>query len=200
MIKQLFRLPDKYIVACSGGKDSMAILHFLHTMGKNIEVCFFDHGTEFSEQGYEFVRAWCRDHDGLILWSDSIKGVPEKNESYEAFWSRKRNEWFQSLPLPVVTAHHLNDAVEWWIYSSIKGNSSLMGAKNKNVLRPFIITPQRELYSWVDRKNVPYINDPSNDDTSYMRNYIRNKMMQDILHVNSGLLKTIKKKYLKYME
>ena len=43
-------------------------------------------------------------------------------------------------------------------------------------------------------KNVPWIEDESNLDTAYTRNYIRNEMMTNVLKVNPGIHKTIAKK------
>ena len=42
--------------------------------------------------------------------------------------------------------------------------------------------------------NVPYINDPSNKDTSLRRNYIRHELMPHALEVNPGIFKMISKK------
>jgi tRNA(Ile)-lysidine synthase TilS/MesJ len=49
---------------------------------------------------------------------------------------------------------------------------------------------------WCVRKGVPTIDDPSNDDTKYRRNYIRHTIMPHVLAINPGIKKTIKKKVL----
>jgi len=198
MIKLAINLPEKFYVACSGGRDSMSALSFLRNSRNKVGVAFFDHNTQHSRDAKFFVKEHCIENDieCVIGKIDPLKY--SKGMSMEAFWSKERNEWFNSLEAPVVTAHHLNDAVEWWIYSSLKGNPSLMGLSNNNVLRPLLITEQKELYFWSEKNNVNYICDPSNDELDYNRNFIRHKMMKDALKVNPGLFKTIKKKYLKH--
>jgi tRNA(Ile)-lysidine synthase TilS/MesJ len=47
---------------------------------------------------------------------------------------------------------------------------------------------------WCDRKSVHYINDPSNTDLSFMRNYIRHEIVPRALRVNPGLPKVLRKK------
>lgn len=195
MLRLLFPLPRDIIVAVSGGSDSIAVLHFLNNGRHQVEAAYFNHATSHADVAESFVEDICQEWD-IKLHTKEIKGTPKKGESYESFWSTERNAWFRQFDKPVITAHHLDDAVEWWIYSSLKGNPKLMGASNANIFRPFIITPKRELTSWAERKDLPFLHDQSNDDTSYMRNYIRHHMMEDVLHVNPGLPKTIKKKYL----
>ena len=68
--------------------------------------------------------------------------------------------------------------------------------KNKNVIRPLLITEKHKILNWAKRKNVNHINDPSNLKTKYKRNLIRHNIIPDVLQVNPGIRKVIKKKYL----
>ena len=102
--------------------------------------------------------------------------------------------FFNQIELPVVTGHTLDDAVEWWVFTSLKGSSRVMPTKNGNVLRPFLSTKKSDLLKWNKKHHVQFCTDTSNSDTSYMRNFIRHKMMMDCLQVNPGLYKTILKK------
>ena len=47
---------------------------------------------------------------------------------------------------------------------------------------------------WADLKNVDFVEDDTNNDTCYTRNYIRHEMMPNVLRVNPGIHKTIAKK------
>jgi tRNA(Ile)-lysidine synthase len=62
------------------------------------------------------------------------------------------------------------------------------------VFRPFRQTRKRDFEMWANLNNVPYLEDDSNTDTCYTRNYIRHKMMPHVLQVNPGIHKTIAKK------
>ena len=63
-----------------------------------------------------------------------------------------------------------------------------------------LLTSKEEIWSWVDRKNVPYVTDPSNFDEKYMRSLIRKNIVPEALRVNPGLRKVMKKKVLKEYE
>ena len=58
----------------------------------------------------------------------------------------------------------------------------------------FDLTRKRDLELWASLNNVPHIEDDSNKDTRYTRNYIRHTMMHNVLKVNPGIHKTIAKK------
>jgi tRNA(Ile)-lysidine synthase len=97
---------------------------------------------------------------------------------------------------PVIVAHHLDDAVETWVWSSLHGQSKLIPYRHGNVIRPFLATPKKELVKWAENHFVPWIDDYTNMDTRHQRNFIRHMMMPQVLRVNPGIHKTIRKKLL----
>ena len=193
MIRQIMKVPRECAVACSGGPDSMAALDFLRRSNKVVSVLYYDHKTEQSIDFYEIVRSYCEEHN-LNLIKEELDCEKLSSESQEAFWSRKRNIFFNQAGLPVVTGHTLDDAVEWWIFTSLRGSSRLMPSRNNNVLRPFLGTKKKDLLRWNEKNNVQFALDRSNFDTAYTRNFIRHNMMNDCLKINPGLFKTIFKK------
>ena len=64
---------------------------------------------------------------------------------------------------------------------------------NQNVIRPFILTPKRSLEDWCNRKEVPFLVDPANEDKQFMRSIIRHDILPNARLVNPGIEKTIKK-------
>lgn len=185
-------------VACSGGPDSMAAVSFL-TNGpwrNHIHLAHFNHDTPHGQEAEAFVVRYA-EANGLPVRVGHIDGPPRQpSESLEAYWSVQRHQFFNSLEGQVVTAHHLDDVAEWWIFSSLRGEGKLIGWNRKpNVVRPFLRTRKADLVSWCDRKGVPYLTDPSNIDTgAHMRNYIRHTLMPHALHVNPGLHTTLFKR------
>ncbi|HSH25599.1 MAG TPA: ATP-binding protein, partial [Massilibacterium sp.] len=87
-----------------------------------------------------------------------------------------------------------DDAVEWWVFSSLHGEGKVMPYQNKNVIRPFLTTTRRDLHSWAERKGVEYLQDPANQDEKYMRSIIRHKIVPEALRVNPGLHTVLRKK------
>jgi len=186
-------VPNKIFVACSGGVDSMVALDFFRNGKKDVTAVYFDHGTEHSVEAENFIKSYC-DQEKIPLLVQRISRGKKKTESPEEFWRNERINYLKSLPGAVVTGHHLDDAVEWWIFSSINGLPKLIPARNKNIIRPFLITPKKELLSWAKRKKVPFIKDPTNDNVRYARNRIRHKVLPEVLKINPGIHTVVKKK------
>ena len=193
MIKLLGKVPDRVYVACSGGPDSMAALNFLNNGRREVMVAHFDHGTEHADDARKFVIDYCK-KEKLDLQLGTISRKRLKSESREEFWRNERYHFFKELDAPVVTAHHLNDVSEWWIFTSLHGTPKLIPYRNEDVIRPFLVTPKQELVRWCSHHNVSYVKDPTNKNLAYMRNLIRHRIMPQCLKVNPGLSKVLKKK------
>jgi tRNA(Ile)-lysidine synthase len=188
-------LPRAVVLACSGGVDSMAALDFLGRK-RTVSVAYFHHGTEHGDEAESFLRGYCEENK-IEMLVGRITRDKEKSESPEEYWRKERYKFLHSIDDVVITAHHLGDAVETWLFSSLCGNPKLIPYKNCNVVRPFLPTRKEAFISWCDRKDIPYVTDPSNEDTRYTRNLIRHELMPRVLMVNPGIHKTIKKKILR---
>lgn len=193
MIKLLGKIPDKVYVACSGGVDSMAALSFLNNGKRDVAAAYFNHGTEHGARAENFVKNYCLENN-ITLALGSVSRAQGPDESKEEYWRNERYSFFKKLDAPIITAHHINDVAEWWIFSSLHGDPRLIPYRNENVIRPFLLSSKFELTKWCDRRHVPYLNDPSNQDLSYMRNLIRHKIMPGCIEVNPGLTKVLVKK------
>jgi len=198
MIKLQGKLPEQVMVACSGGVDSMAVVDFLKRKHE-VHVFHYNHGTPQANEAEQFVRDYC--HDNNLLYQIRVLDDTRlpKGRSQEDYWREMRYGWMNSLSawMPVITCHHLDDCVETWVWSSMHGTGKIVPYSNGHgVIRPFRLNRKKEFELWCDLNNVPYIEDESNYDTSYTRNYIRHKMMPHVLRVNPGIYKTIKKKVL----
>jgi len=175
----------------------MAALDFLRQGRKNILALHFNHGTRGSDEAQELVTNYCKKHD-IELMADSILFDPPSGESMENYWRKCRYKFFnKATGLPTITCHHLDDAVENWIFTSLHGNPMMIPIKRDRFIRPFLATHKSSFLDWCDRKDVPYVNDPSNWDISFMRNYIRHELISKVLFVNPGIHKVIKKKIFK---
>lgn len=201
MIQIQGKLDREVYVACSGGVDSMAVVDFL-TKNHKVNLMFFNHGTETSADAQEFLSDWISDKkNDPFYYTPSltigyISRQKEKSESWEEYWRIQRYEWFHSYDHNIITCHHLDDCVETWIFNSLNGEGRIIPYSNGNVIRPFRVNEKSEFLNWARRKNVPWIEDSSNSDTKYMRNFIRHEIVPKALIVNPGLHKVIRKKVL----
>jgi len=196
MIKFLGDLPRRCTVAFSGGVDSVAIADFLLSNKKReMKLAFFHHGTQTSEEALQFVQDFAEKRKVELVVGRLSRGRL-KEESLEEFWRNERHRFFATFDSPVITAHHLDDAIETWIFTSLHGGSRLIPYASGNVIHPFLVTPKAEFVSWCERKKIRWIEDSSNCDLRFMRNLIRHRIVPEALRVNPGLHKVIKKKYL----
>mgnify|MGYP003654076724 FL=1 len=188
MINLQGKLPHKVYVACSGGVDSMAIVDFLNRK-HDVFVLHFQHGTEHGHKAMQFVEKYCRE-----IPTNNREKTPR--ESQEEYWRNIRYDWLERCTnRDVITGHHLDDCVETWVWSSMHGTGKIIPySRNNRIFRPFRLTRKRDLELWARLNNVPHIEDDSNADTCYTRNYIRHTMMSSVLKVNPGIHKTIAKK------
>ena len=196
MIRFLDKLPRECAVACSGGADSMAILSFLtnHT-NRNVTVVYFDHGTNFGKESKSFLQDYCEKNNLPFKYARISEDKP-KNESWEEYWRNQRYRFLHSFEIPVITGHNLNDQMENWLFTGFHGQPRLIPYQNRNVIRPFMLTSKSDLIEWCKSKNVPWLEDPSNQNIDFMRNKIRHDILPEVLKVNPGFDKVIFKKVL----
>jgi len=196
MFKLNYKIPKDVAIAVSGGADSMAALDFLRK-NRNITVLHYNHGTgEFADDAERLVKAYCQQYSLEFYVGHNTEEMPA-GVSAEAWWREKRYTWFDQITsLPIITAHHLDDVAETWLFTSMHGYPKLIPSLRGKYIRPFLTTRKEVFENWCLRKCVPYIEDPSNTDVSYMRNYIRNIMMPHALSINPGFHKVLKKNIL----
>jgi len=194
MIKLLGKIPKNICIAVSGGADSMAALNFL-SKNRTVRVLHFNHKTTYADEAESFVTKYCEEHHHKYTIGYLREEIPN-GASKEDFWRKNRYNFFdkESDGLPVITCHHLNDAVETWIFTSLHGRSRLIPYSRDIFIRPFLLTKKEDMLKWCYNKGVPFLEDPSNSNTDYMRNYIRHILMPNALNVNPGLHKVVSKK------
>ena len=190
MIRLLVPVPRHVTIAFSGGVDSVAAVDFL-SKNHNVTCAFFHHRTENSTKAHKFVSEFCEDRKLPLVVGILNKDKP-KGKSIEEHWRDERYKFLNNFPT-VVTAHHLDDCIETWLWSSMHGKPTLISHTRGNIIRPFLTTPKSEFFNWCMRKNLSFCYDTSNDDDSYTRNYIRKYIVPHAFHVNLGLDKVVKK-------
>ena len=194
MIHLLGKIPNNITLACSGGPDSMGALSFLLRGRKNVTLAYFNHGTAHGSEAQAFVAS-IADKYSLPLKIGNVLREQRRDESAEEYWRNERYLFLHKLPGQVITAHHLDDVAEWWVFSSLNGQSKLIPYRRRpNVIRPFLKSPKTLLLNCVAAHDMPFLHDPSNINIRYRRNLIRKKIMPHAFEVNPGLYKTLSKK------
>ena len=194
MIRLACSIPKKVVLACSGGRDSMSALEFLVRGRRDVTVAYFNHDTPHGEAAETVLRGFC-DRQKIPLVCDRYVARGEEEKPTESTWRDARYQFLSSFGMPVITAHHLDDVIEWWLFSSMRGNPKLIPIQRQDmdVLRPFLLARQSELHSKFSE--YPHIEDPTNKETVHTRNFIRHEIVPKALRVNPGLHNTIKNLY-----
>lgn len=192
-----FTSNDIVAVALSGGRDSMALLHMLSSYlpKERLKAINVEHGLrgENSLKDTQFVIDYCkRENIQLKCYSAKVLdyckqtgvGVEEgaRKLRYE-FFSRAIEEGFCTK---VATAHHLSDSVETMLFnlfrgSGTKGSSGI--TSTSRIIRPLITLTRQEIDLYVQEHGISFVEDETNEDTKYTRNYIRNQIIPSVKQV-----------------
>lgn len=188
-------LPKAFLLAVSGGLDSMALLYAFIEMRKRlplkIAVAHVHHGggspetVHFRNQAHDVVRDVCAANQvpfyTNITSTDDLSHVPDYGAS-EAGLRRLRREALLEIKkraqMPfVVFAHHRDDLLETRLMRLIRGTGSLgivaMQIRRGAVLRPFLKLSRLDLEDYMRTVSGHWVEDPSNAQTDYLRNWIR---------------------------
>lgn len=192
MIQSIKTLPDRLCVAISGGVDSLVMAHYAKSMGRDVTLLYFDHGDAVSRYELESVHKFAQKNDLLVL----VEVNKEKSSgSIENFWRKCRYEWFHSFHEPVATGHNLDDAVEWYLMTCLRGQGQFMEYSNQNVIRPLILSKKSDIIEYANVNCIEWFEDPTNADVEWtIRNRIRHNILPECLLINPGLYKTVKQR------
>jgi tRNA(Ile)-lysidine synthase len=185
-------LPEKVAVAVSGGVDSMSALHWLHRGKKVAHVLHINHGTPHAAAAQELVSSWCKARGVPFSVRSITEPVPD-GYSKEDYWREFRYRMFHDYDGYVVTAHTLNDCLEELVFSTfVRGYPAVISYSNKNVIRPFRMWSRSSIMDYAKRHAIVYIDDPSNKDLNFKRNYIRHIIVPRIKELNPGIYKNVR--------
>lgn len=181
--------PGKYVVAVSGGVDSVALLHLLHhqnTISRvrpwKMVVGHFDHGIrDDSKANCDFV-AKLTDEIGLKFYSAEGKLGPKASEATarEARYKFLRKVKTETGSKAIITAHHQDDLIETILINILRGTGrkGLSPMRNsKDVTRPLLGLPKKEILQYAKKHDLTWWEDETNLDQTYLRNYLRHSVL-----------------------
>lgn len=184
-------VPEKVFVACSGGVDSISVAAILSEW-RDVTLCHFAHNDGISKFERTTVSLLASRMGLALITKDSDSPLTDRNK--EAEWRKERYEWFHSLPGPVVTAHTLNDAAEWYLMTCLRGRGEFLPYRNENVIRPFLLTTKADLTIYAMNKNLQWWEDPGNHNVDYsLRSKVRNTLLPAAIDCEPGLLNMVKR-------
>ncbi|MBR9774789.1 MAG: tRNA lysidine(34) synthetase TilS [Cytophagales bacterium] len=183
-----------YLVAVSGGVDSVVLAHLLTLAGFKISIvhCNFQ------------LRGAASDADELFVIELGIQlGVPVHTKTFDthAYMDKHgvslqmgardlRYNWFEELNScmgtdGVIVAHHADDQIETVMLNLLRGTGIEgvygMSSKRDFIRRPLLPFSRKEIKTFLERNNLHWTEDQSNAKTIYKRNFIRHKFLPLLL-------------------
>ncbi len=201
----LFNKSTSLLIACSGGRDSMALLHaFVSAEFSKIEVahCNFQLRNEESDGDEIFIRDYCQKHNipfHTVRFETSVF-AKENSVSTQMAARTLRYEWLETVRKErqlhlIAVAHHQDDQVETILLQLIQGTGihGLKGmlAKNDKIVRPFLNISRQEINQYVEENKISYREDSSNNSTYYKRNFVRHEISPLLKKINSNYLQEL---------
>ncbi len=183
---ELLNHSEKVLLAVSGGKDSMLMLHLMHDLGFQIGIahCNFQLRGKESDLDEELVRNFALQHQipFHVIHFDTEEYADEHKISIQMAARELRYEWFEQLRtefgyVKIAIAQHLNDHIETSLFnlSRSTGLKGLLGIsiQRGHLIRPLMCFTGAEVEQTVKDLQIPYRDDQSNFSSKYARNKIR---------------------------
>lgn len=179
----------KIALALSGGRDSVALAHVLLRAGADFFAVHVEHGIrgENSLRDADFVRTFCKDRNiPLEVYSvDAPALAREKGLTVEQAARELRYGVFDGLLAEgkcryVALAHHADDQTETVLMRIFRGTGIKglrgMSAKSGSYVRPLLGISREEINEYVAENRLPYVEDETNADPTYTRNFLRREI------------------------
>ncbi|MBR7059194.1 MAG: tRNA lysidine(34) synthetase TilS [Neisseriaceae bacterium] len=180
-------------IALSGGLDSVVLLHLLCSLRNrhhiNLSALHVHHGLQkVADDWVIFCKKLCHQYqvplrvEYVSLNSNSSLGIEgeARNKRYQKFSG--------SAASVIAIAHHLDDQIETFFLSllrggGVRGMSAMPVTRNfnhKTLWRPLLQFSRKQLEEYAQIHNLPYVQDPSNNDTNYLRNWLRHELLPQL--------------------
>lgn len=200
----LLKDDGKYLVALSGGADSVSLLLALHDLGYQIEACHcnFHLRGEESDRDEAFCLHLCQ-RLGISFHTvhfDTQEYAALHKVSIEMAARELRYKYFEQLRLDIdadgiCVAHHQDDSVETVLINLIRGTGirGLKGIspKNGHIIRPLLCTDREAILNFLKEKKQDYVTDSTNLVDDVMRNKIRLNVIPLLKEINPAVCDNI---------
>lgn len=204
LLKQLqeqlafLRSEECLLLGISGGADSVALLHLLMELGYgNLQIVHFNHQLRGKESDGDalFVESLAQSLNlpYEIGHGDVALRATQERLSLETAARKARYEFFSEVAKKknsstILLAHHADDQLETIFFNFLRGSGSAglvgmlpvsertIGTTTLRIIRPLLTFPKKELVHYLDRKNLSFRHDASNDTLEATRNRLRHRL------------------------
>jgi tRNA(Ile)-lysidine synthetase-like protein len=172
--------PCKYIVAVSGGVDSMVLLDVLTGQtGLELIVAHFNHGIrDDADEDEQLVRETAATKNLPYIYDKVRLGASASEDAAR----KARYDFLRRVAkdqhATIITAHHQDDLLETTILNLLRGTGrrGLSSLQSSEVMRPLLDISKEEILAYARAHSLAWREDSTNADERYARNYVRQKI------------------------
>jgi tRNA(Ile)-lysidine synthase len=199
-LKRLNVAGQGVLLAVSGGRDSMALLHGMVRLSSilktpQIVVAHLDHGLrgDAGRNDAELVRSVCKSLDVPTVIAECAEGQLERASrgSLEEAARLARYEFLQTTArqhgtLLIATAHHAADQAETVLHNILRGTGlrGLRGIPERRhlsdsveLIRPMLTIRNDAISEYIQHYSIEFASDATNKDSRFTRNRIRHELL-----------------------
>lgn len=198
--KHLLKADCLYLVALSGGADSVALLLVLKELGYSIEAvhCNFHLRGEESLRDEQYCKGLCEREDIPlhIAHFDTKEYADLHKVSIEMAARDLRYKYFFQLKddlqaAAICVGHHKEDSVETILINLLRGTglSGMMGISPdaNSIIRPLLSVSRQEIEQYLEERKVNYVIDSTNMIDDVVRNKIRLNIIPLLQEINPSV-------------
>lgn len=202
--QQLLSKDKRYLVALSGGADSVCLLLVMRQLGYQVEAvhCNFHLRGDESNRDEQFVVELCKNQniELHLIHFDTKTYAKTHQVSIEMAARELRYRYFEQLREDIkadgiCVAHHQDDSVETILLNLLRGTGihGLTGIKPHNgyILRPLLCVSRNEIIEWLGEQKQAYVTDSSNLEADVVRNKIRLNVIPQLKDINPSVCQQI---------
>ena len=186
---------NRIFVAFSGGLDSTALLFLCNKALKqkkisNLKAIHINHNlSKNSDDWQQHCESFCRSNN--IEFESFVVEVPNLRSSIESQARQARFKIFESLldeNDQILLAHHRDDVFETILLRLFRGTGvdGLSGLNEKRslgkgeIIRPFLNLSKSDLEIFVHKNDLPFVEDDTNLNNDFDRNFLRNEIIPSL--------------------
>lgn len=193
----------KLLLGVSGGVDSVVLFHHLSKFSKKFPemklfVAYVHHGltadekqSKYRDRAFSFVKRLAEENQIPFFTNEPKKSKSSDEEHFRDL----RNDFFAKILKEnnldiLVKAHNRDDLLETRLIRMVRGvgeqGFQSMSEVDGNIFRPLLSWTRADIEKYAKKFEVDHVNDPSNKDEKYLRNWIRNSWLVDLEKYRPG--------------
>lgn len=178
---------DTYLVAVSGGVDSVVLAHLVDQFGFKFRIAHVDHDVRHDSKDDAIFVGKMAERYGVPFHCAKIES--KVNRSFEEFARNFRYNFFNSLCSQyklsgIFLGHHANDQAETIFNNFIRGTGVLglsgMLPIDEKKIRPFLDIKKEAIIQYAYKNKLSWREDSTNVENDYDRNWIRNTVFPEL--------------------